>query len=113
MAYMDETTTKFSRNGLLTGGLLILTEFILLSLFYAKADPVLFDGTVPHKFIFYIEFVLVVIIFSIVRTSEGLYEEVAVNAKSLSDFNLNIGRMFGFGIFASGCYILYYLLLLI
>jgi membrane protease YdiL (CAAX protease family) len=107
---MNEHLTKFSRNGLLIGAILIATEYLLFHLFYANADPDLWDERVPHKYIFYIEFVLVVMIFALVQLRQGLKEEISNNAKSFSDINLNIGRMFGFTIFAAGTYIVYHVL---
>lgn len=107
---MDKEQTAFSRHGLLIGVGLILTEYFLFSLFYSHSNPDLWESRIPHKFIFYITFLIGTIILIIVLCRQKLTDEITDNFHDYKDFKLNIGRLFGVSIFGLGTFIVYYVL---
>lgn len=107
---MDKQQSHFSKYGLLIGVGLILTEYILFTLFYSYANPDLWENKIPHKYIFYITFIVGTIILIVILFRQKLIDEITDNLQNYSDLKLNIGRMFGIAIFGLGTYIIYSLL---
>lgn len=107
---MDKQQTNFSKYGLLIGVGLILTEYILFSLFYSYANPNLWGNKIPHKYIFYIIFLVGTIILTVILFRQKLIDEITDNLQNYGDFKINIGRAFGVAIFGLGTYIIYYVI---
>lgn len=107
---MDRQQTNFSKYGLLIGAFLILAEYVLYYFFYSYANPDLWESKVPHKYYFYITFLIGTIILLITFFRQNLKEEITDNSENFSEFKINIGRVFGFAVFGLGAYIVYYIL---
>jgi hypothetical protein len=107
---MDRQQTNFSKYGLIIGALLILTEYVLYYLFFSYANPDLWENKIPHKYYFYITFLIGTIILIVILFRQKLKEEITNNYENFSEFKINIGRVFGFAIFGLGTYIVYYIL---
>ncbi len=103
--------TNFSKHGLLMGVLLVLTEYILFSLFFSYANPDLWDNQIPHKFYFYITFLLGTLVLVSILLKPTLKNELAENAENFRDFKITVGKLFAFASFGLGTYILYHLLI--
>lgn len=107
---MDGQQTNFSKHGLLIGVGLILTEYISFSLFYSYVNPDLWEDKIPHKYIFYLTFLVGAIILIVILFRRKLFDEIRDNIQNFRELKLNIGRVFGIAIFGLGTYIVYCIL---
>lgn len=107
---MEGQQSNFSKYGLFIGAFLVLTEFLLHDLFFSYANPELWENRIPHKYYFYITFLIGTIILVVILFRQELKDEIMDNSLNFGEFKVNVGRLFGVAIFGLGTYIVYYIL---